>query len=496
MPAETPSKMTHAERHREHAPAKRRVDIKVLAGLVVLAVVIILAFQTLVPPPSILVQSYSAQYGHPDSITATAGRSGDAVLVFVVSSTGEKRIQPGTFNASTLGVGTYSVYAYDVNDGRYSNPETLVISPAVPVISLSVPSSYDFSGKGGAISFSVHSIKNQLRAILYVNSTPVAITYTRSNYTTSQNPERYEVKLTAQATQNYTGATETANFSILPNLIFNVSQNLTSNINTEGNITIAKGVVINTNGHYIISGGTFTNYGTLEAGFSNSGGRGQKSVNPYLKTNASTSVANGTSYPYSYGGAGGYGGGCVSNGGSTLGKGGYYKYNGSRCFTYPAVASPTAKVNDSVIALWLKDGFQNYTAGAGGGGGAGTKYTQTTLISGGDGGSGSLGLYIQASRIVGGNIIMSGQNGQNGASGLVGTGGGGGGGGGVLVINYGAAGYAPGIYNVAGGSGGAGGINNVTVGGTGANGQVVVNNYKTIPITVCSGVCLGSNYYP
>ncbi len=496
MPAETPSKMTHPERHREHAPAKRRIDIKVLVGLVVLAVVIILAFQALIPPPSILVQSYSAQYGHPNNITATAGRPGDTVLVFVVSSSGAKSVQPGTFNTSMLGVGTYSVYAYDVNDGRYSNPETLVIGQAVPAIALSAPSNYDFDGRGGVIGFSVHSIKNQLRAILYVNSTPVAITYTRSNYTTSQNPGRYEVTLTAQATQNYTGATETANFSILPNLVFNASQNLTSNINTDGNITIAKGVVINTNGHYIISGGTFTNYGTLGAGFSNSGGMGQKSVNPYLKTNASTSVANGTSYPYSYGGAGGYGGGCVSNGGSTLGKGGYYKYNGSKCFTYPASPTPTTSINDSIIALWFKNGFQNYTSGAGGGGGAGTKYTQTTLISGGNGGSGSLGIYLQAWKVIAGNVTTSGQNGLNGASGLVGTGGGGGGGGGVMVISYGAGGYTPGTYNVIGGAGGLGGINNGTIGGVGANGQVLINNYKTVPVATCNGVCLGSNYYP
>ncbi len=492
MPAtESPSNQ-HPQRHAKHPVPKTRMDAKVVVGLVIIAVVMALGFNALVPPPSIVVQSASVSYGQAGSITATAGRAGDTVLVFVVSSTGSRAIEPGSFSAGTLGAGVYTVYAYDVNDGRYSNPETFSVGKAVPIISLSAPSNYDFDGKGGAINFSIVSVRNQLRAILYVNSAPVSVTYTGSNYTTPQDPGRYVVTLTSQATQNYTGATKTVNFSIMPNLVFNASQNLTSDINVEGNITISNGVIINTNGYYIIAGGAFTNYGTLGAGFSDSGGRGQKSVNPYLKTSTNTSVANGLSFPLSYGGAGGYGGGCVSTGGSTLGSGGYYKYNGSRCVTYPATASPTAKADDSIIALWFRNGFQNYTAGAGGGGGAGTRYTQMTLISGGNGGSGSLGLYLQASTIAAGNITTSGHNGFGGASGLVGTGGGGGGGGGVLVINYGRGGYTPGTYNVIGGSGG----NGSSVGGAGVNGQVIVNNYRTVPIAVCNGVCLGSNYYP
>ena len=225
---------------------------------------------------------------------------------------------------------------------------------------------------------------------------------------------------------------------------------LTGNIGATGNVVIEKGVIVTTNGHSIIAGGTLNNQGQIDAG------------NPGDSAPESTS---GKSYPNSYGGSGGAGGG-----------GGGQSESGS--------VAGNASLSNTEISLWFNGGFINYLTGAGGGGacalnesgGAGGSTTVHGGIvsnvnsfipcvdSGGSpGASGSYGIYLQGRAIVAGSVSASGLQSAQGQ----GRDSGGGGGGGVVIFSYGPGGFTSGSYNVAGGAAqqdsGAGGAGQVWI---------------------------------
>jgi hypothetical protein len=233
------------------------------------------------------------------------------------------------------------------------------------------------------------------------------------------------------------------------NLVYDGNTTLSSDVATAYNITIENGVTVRTNGHSMLAGGTFENNGTITAG------------NPH--DNASLGV-KGESYPGSFGGSGGAGGGGGgnSNSGSTPGA---------------------PKLTAALVQSWYSAGMLKYLTGAGGGGGCthngyaasggnttapGGSYTNKGSGCsgvGGTGGSGSYGVFIEANRLIAGNISALGQQGAVGSPDA-----GGGGGGGVILLAYGPGGYSQGNYGVTGGSG----QNDAASGG---NGLVLVLNY-------------------
>lgn len=231
---------------------------------------------------------------------------------------------------------------------------------------------------------------------------------------------------------------------------YTANTTLNGNVGASGNVIIQKGVIVTTNGHSIIAGGTLNNQGQISAG--NPGNRAQEST-------------SGKSYPNSYGGSGGAGGG-----------GGGQSESGS--------VAGNASLSNTKLASWFNGGFTNYLTGAGGGGacalnksgGSGGSTTAAGGIvsnsnnfipcvdAGGSlGASGSYGIYLQGKAIVAGSVSAAGLQSSPGS----GRDGGGGGGGGVVIFAYGSGGFTSGIYNVAGGAAqqdsGAGGAGQVWI---------------------------------
>ena len=455
----------------------------IIIGIVVVVIVIaLIALLTRTPPPTLVIQTNPGVYGQSNNITALPPphHPNDVIKIILTAANGKNYTSLASFNTQNLPAGTYHVVAFDVNTSGYSSSQLLNISKAPLKLNLTAPSSFNFNATGGAISFSISSLGNQVKGTLYVNGAKVADTSSSGSYTTSPNPGSYNITFSSQGNQNYTSATTSANFKILPNMVFMHDQTLNGNIDLAGNVTIEGGVTLTTDGYSIIAGGTFANYGTIITGYANDGGEGGDLFN---------NATPGGSYPYSYGGAGGVGGGCSTNGGSTLAKGGYFSMTSSTsCSTYPPGQPPAPNITNAVIQSWYTNGIANYLTGAGGGG---SDYIG--FASGANGGSGAYGIFIQANKIIAGNIEANGQTGGAGSEGLfVFSGGGGGGGGGAILLAYGSGGYVPGTYSYTGGIGGSSSSNG---GGQGGNGQLITYNYVTPPISVCNGVCIGSNKY-
>ena len=251
--------------------------------------------------------------------------------------------------------------------------------------------------------------------------------------------------------------------------VISENSSLTSNLYVAGNLTIEKNVVLYTNGYSVIVSGTLINHGSIIAGW------------PFNQGNETN--PNAQNYPYSYGGSGGgadshdfsYAGG---NGGSTLVAGGSNAIDGDA----QSGSSPTmANVNASNIKAWFNNNITNYLTGAGGG----FSYGWGAL----NGGSGSYGIYLQANRIIAGNISAAGLQSAN-VSNLAN---GGAGGGGVILIAYGNGGIVGRNYTYNGGLG----ITNTASysgGGSGGNGNVVFYHYNNVPpITISNTTGLTSN---
>ncbi|MEM3860389.1 MAG: zinc ribbon domain-containing protein, partial [Candidatus Micrarchaeaceae archaeon] len=259
---------------------------------------------------------------------------------------------------------------------------------------------------------------------------------------------------------------------------------MTSNLYITGNITISAGVTLYTDGYSILATGSFLNYGTIITGWPYNGGN--------------STVPTPISYPDSYGGSGGGSdthdrftipGG---NGGSTIAAGGktvFATYAGNG-----GTPAPPA-LNNSMLETMYRDGFQNYLTGAGGG----FAYGWGAL----NGGSGAYGLYVQANRIVAGDIYAYGLQDAN----ISDMQNGGGGGGGVIILAYGDGGYTPGNYDISGGISTDMQTGSASGGGSGGNGQVVTYYYSNSPpiairapltYTVTfteSGLPLGTTWY-
>ncbi len=241
-------------------------------------------------------------------------------------------------------------------------------------------------------------------------------------------------------------------------VVFSQSTTLTGDIVTSGNITVLlRGVVINTNGYSLISGGTFDNQGSIATGLAGNSGE-----------NAS----------YSYGGSGGGGwafgcgnaggGSTANNGGSTVVAGGSGLNNGfnQAAGNGASGSSPSPTLNNLDIQTMYSNGMQKYLEGAGGGSATNCDSTET-------GGSGSYGVYIQANKVMAGVIGTGGQAGSGANEEASG-----GGGGGAILISYGLGGYISGSYNFGGGTAG---IGNYGKAGSGGSGGLIAYNYSSSP---------------
>lgn len=250
-----------------------------------------------------------------------------------------------------------------------------------------------------------------------------------------------------------------AGSSSLFNIYVKSNTTLHSNIIAD-NMTIESGVTLTTNGYSIILSGTFVNKGIIVAGYDTSG------------FNAAGAQPN---LPLSIGGSGGGSGISSSSGidksdalnwtaGSTRASAGAnnYKANGTNG------SSPSApSIDNKLLDGWYNSGIQSYISGADG--------ASTGNYRGGLGGYGSYGIYIEANRIVAGQINVTGESVPAGYHYATP----GAGGAGVIILSYGTGGFVKGTYNISGGST----TNDLIdcVGGNGGNGQVIVYNYGTTP---------------
>jgi tRNA A-37 threonylcarbamoyl transferase component Bud32 len=207
-------------------------------------------------------------------------------------------------------------------------------------------------------------------------------------------------------------------------------------------LTIEPGVTLTTNGHNIYCSGTVDNKGTIVTG-------------PSAPRN----------FPLSYGGSGGGStdlGGPASPGFSTRTPGGA-PCNASGCTAANGSSPALPGLTPGTIRSWYRAGMDQYLAGAGGG--------STPVVHGG---TGANGLFIEADRIIAGNIVCAGGAGQN----QPGQSSAGGGGGGVVILAY-VSSLTPGSYACGGGY-------TTTADGThhefGGNGVVAAHQLSSLPV--------------
>lgn len=270
---------------------------------------------------------------------------------------------------------------------------------------------------------------------------------------------------------------------------------LKNDITTPCNITIEHGVTLRTQGYDLIAGGTFINNGTIITGNSIA-----------ISAAGYDWLNNPPSIPASFGGSGG-GGGTISasttppnsnngyNGGSTLASGGTGGVSPGGA-GLPGSTPTGPPLSSSLINTWYQNetktwgpiGLTYLGGGAGGFGGYIYDITPASVYP-----YAGAGIYIQANKVVAGNISTQGGTGYgancavpaSGSGYLYGPGGGMGGG--SIVIAYGNGGYTPGTYNTVGGqpgpfslSGYYGSCTN-SAGGVGGDGAVYAFAYGNLP---------------
>jgi hypothetical protein len=147
-----------------------------------------------------------------------------------------------------LGVGTYT-YTFNTTGNQNYTAESITksftISPATPVLNITLPSNFTYDGVGGTVNYSIRTINNQSTAYLSYNFTDNSnnsFTYTNVSSTTNNTtyisiPTSgiFNFSVFAPATTNYTSATLSDN-------LFQITQ-------AQGNIQL---FLNGTNGNYTI----------------------------------------------------------------------------------------------------------------------------------------------------------------------------------------------------------------------------------------------------
>ena len=147
-----------------------------------------------------------------------------------------------------LGVGTYT-YTFNTTGNQNYTAESITksftISPATPVLNITLPSNFTYDGVGGTVNYSIQTINNQSIAYLSYNFTDNSnnsFTYTNVSSTTNNTTYisiptsgLFNFSIYAPATANYTSATLSDN-------LFQITQ-------AQGNIQL---FLNGTNGNYTI----------------------------------------------------------------------------------------------------------------------------------------------------------------------------------------------------------------------------------------------------
>jgi len=320
----------------------------------------------------------------------------------------------------------------------------------------------DFPGIGSVASTYTYSPQINLYQGQYVTRLQLG-----SNLTALNVPHTISIGFNSSGEINYTAinygssmGSETSNMLALSPQGYNqeplrVSEVVCSNLT----ITSAKAELATTN---IECTGTFDNQGIVYGGQGTDGCTGG--------SGAGSNGINCGGNPDSFGGSGGAGGGNFSaglsggDGGSTLALGAIGTTGAGGSGATPPAPSVVDAAN---VAAWGSAPL-TYLTGSGGGGGA----------NGGSGGDGvSEGTFVEADRIIAGNI--------NESTYWTAGSGAGGGGAGALLIAYGSGGYTAGTYNFTGAAGGAAG-SKWAAGGNGGSGQLITYDYGTnaLPVSV------------
>jgi Protein kinase domain len=225
------------------------------------------------------------------------------------------------------------------------------------------------------------------------------------------------------------------------NVMITVDTTLTSDIFCS-DLTIESGVILTTNGYNIYCSGTVNNQGTVVTGASVS-----------------------QNFPLSYGGSGGGATGQRATAGlSTLSAGGAPCII-SGCTAANGSAPARPSITAAVLISWYHAGMNQYLAGAMGGSSPNAT-----------GGAGANGLFIEANRIIAGNLDCAGSDGENAA----GVSSAGGGGGGVILIAY-VSSLTNGHYLCGGGYTIAANESQHEFGGVGA---VISQRFSRLPISI------------
>ena len=178
---------------------------------------------------TLLIQSNPTVYAENDTITASAPLSTENVSILIGPSasslttvaTGEGTVSCNAYSTCNppsdvpLAAGTYYVEAYVPATGQ-TESEELTIGKSTPQLTLSVPGSYIYDGSGGTATYKIGTELNQLDAVLYQNGVDVASTTTAGSYTTSPSIGKYNFTFNTTGNANYTSASQTGSFSILP----------------------------------------------------------------------------------------------------------------------------------------------------------------------------------------------------------------------------------------------------------------------------------------
>ena len=183
-------------------------------------------------------------YGNTVNLTA----DGYNEITYPQNNTGQNSSFVQGNNNLGLGVGTYT-YIFNTTGNQNYTAESITnsftISPATPILNITLPSNFTYDGVGGTANYSIQTINNQSTAYLSYNFTDNSnnsFTYTNVSSTTNNatyisipTSGIFNFSIFAPATANYTSAT-------LSNSLFQITQ-------AQGNIRL---FLNGTNGNYTI----------------------------------------------------------------------------------------------------------------------------------------------------------------------------------------------------------------------------------------------------
>ena len=183
-------------------------------------------------------------YGNNANLTA----DGYNEIIYPQNNTGQNSSFVQGNNNLGLGVGTYT-YIFNTTGNQNYTAESITnsftISPATPILNITLPSNFTYDGIGGTVNYSIQTINNQSTAYLSYKFTDnnnnqfiytnVSSTANNTTYISIPTSGVFNFSIFAPATENYTSAT-------LSNSLFQITQ-------AQGNIQL---FLNGTNGNYSI----------------------------------------------------------------------------------------------------------------------------------------------------------------------------------------------------------------------------------------------------